>query len=110
VAVHLLTPIIAVLSYAAVCAVAAALVACALRRWRLAARVSRGVVRTAPLIAVAGFAAPLICPPSAHDPTAAAVALSMGVSTSLNCGVTALAATLFAAGLWALSRARLGKS
>jgi hypothetical protein len=99
--------VLAVASYATAAALLAALISCVLRRWRLAATLSRATVRAGcaiGLISAAGF---VLLPLLAHDASTKATVLSQGISEFMNCAAMGLAASLLGAPLWAISRSRV---
>jgi hypothetical protein len=101
-----LLAILNLVSYGIVAALAAALVACAIRRWLVAANVARAVVLTGLLVVVASVVS-VMRPLSVDDPAAKAVALSQGISEALNCGGIALVASVVGAVIWDVARRRL---
>jgi hypothetical protein len=100
--------IVSIVSYAAAALLLGALVASVLRRWRQAATMSCVVVLLTPMVLVVsaiGFiGVPLVFP---GGPAAKAIALAVGVSETLNCGVVAYLSFLPAVVLWVLARQRL---
>jgi hypothetical protein len=92
-----------------IAAMAAAGVACGLRRWRLAVRLARAVVLTSPVVLILMVVAFIVLPmrTKAGDPSMTATMLSQGISEVMNCGVLAVAAALPAAGIWVLARSRV---
>ena len=95
--------ILNVMAWGGVVAVAIALVAAGMRRWRHVLVISRAVVVLAPIIVLAGVAWFTLL----QTPTTDAVALSVGISEAMNCGALALAAAAAGALLWGIARWRL---
>jgi hypothetical protein len=86
--------------------VVAALVACALRRWRLAVVVARWVALAAPVVLVLATLAVAAMARSTDAP-AKATALAAGIAEVMNCGVGLLLAALASALVWVFARWRL---
>jgi len=98
--------ILALLSYSTAAALVVALVACVVRRWQVAAAVSRAVVLSGPVILGASVAVSVVIPMQTADPSMKAVIMSLGLSEALNCGGIALGAAVLGAPVWAVSRGR----
>jgi hypothetical protein len=102
--------ILSVISWGAVVALVAAVVAAGLRRWRVAAAVSRAVVVLGPLVLLASLADFVVLPLVADAETQAAMratVLSLGVSEAAGCAVPAVAAIIPAGVVWAVARRRV---
>jgi hypothetical protein len=103
------TTILAVVSYAAAAALLAALLACGLRRWRLAVTLSRAVSMAGLILVVLVFAGVFVVrgiSTGLTDPSRKAVLLSQGISETISCGALGVMAALPAAIVWAFARRR----
>ena len=98
--------ILNIAAYGSVAALLAAVVACLLRRWRVAANVSGIAVISGFLTLLASVTAPILSL-ATGGPSAKAAVLSLGLSEAANCGAIAFAVTLIGALLLAISRRRL---
>ena len=97
--------ILAVLAYVAAAAAVVALIACAVRRWQLAASVSRVVVFGGASIALASAAVSIVVPLSGMSDAFAV--LSRGMPEVMQTGGVALAASLLAIPVRAVARSRI---
>jgi len=104
-----LLAVASVVSFACVAALAAATVAATLRRWRVVLVISRAIVLTAIIVLVSTTVAFVIVPSASggDNPTAKAIALSVGISEVLNCGALAYLAAIPGAILMAVAGRRL---
>ena len=98
-----------IVSFACVVALAAAIVAAVMRRWRVVLAISRAIVLAAIIVLASTTVAFVIVPSASQgdNPTAKAVALSLGISEVLNCGALAYLAAIPGAILGAVARRRL---
>jgi hypothetical protein len=101
-----------IVSYLATAALGAALVSCAVRRWRLAVTISSSVFWAGVTVVVLlsgrfalsfGSSGPV----GSSEPTMKAAVLAQSVSELMSCGVLPVLAALAAAVLWAVARRRL---
>ena len=96
------------LSYGALTALLAALIACGVRRWQLSSALSGAVLLGGPVIFLANVAVSMILPLAAsNDPSTKAIVMSQGISEVMNCSGIALVASLVGAPIWSVSRRRL---
>jgi len=104
--VSLLELLLTSASFGAVAALLASVVACILRKWRLAARLARVVMLSGPVLFLVSVVAFVLLPLTDGDPARKAVVLSSGVSSALNCGALGILVALPASLLWVLTRRR----
>jgi hypothetical protein len=87
-------------------AVLVALVACGLRRWRVAASAAGSAAALAGLVWLIPLAG-LFVRPQEVDPAMRATLLAAGISEAVSCGVLALGIALLSATVWFIARRRL---
>jgi len=101
-----LVTVLSVFSCGSIVALLAALAACGLRRWQLAAGVSGAVVLAGPVLLLVSMLAFVVLPLAESDPGVKAIVLSAGVSNVINTGGLACAAALPGSFVWGIARRR----
>jgi hypothetical protein len=100
--------VLGVLSCVSVAALAGAIVASLLRRWRLALALARGVTLGGVALLVLSGAVMAVLPNRIDvDPTMKATTLAQGISEVMSCGFLSWAAVLPGALVWLVGRSRV---
>jgi hypothetical protein len=92
--------------YAGAGALIVALVACVLRRWRLAASAALAAVADELLVCALLVGGTVVSTRSPVDPSMKATMLAAGISEAVNCGLLALAVAVVSGVVWRAARRR----
>jgi NADH:ubiquinone oxidoreductase subunit 6 (subunit J) len=98
--------IVAIASYAGAAALLVALVACFLRRWRLAATLAAAAAAEGAILVLVLVGSTAIQSREPVDPSLRATMLAAGISEAVNCAVVPLAVAALGGVVWRVARRR----